>query len=121
MALLLEREAELEALGRVLEGLPAGGGCLVLVAGEAGIGKTSLVRELRARADGATAFLVGACEPLSVPVPLAPLRELAEAAGGDEPAGEAGGDRLVLARRLFETIVRRAPAVAVIEIGRAHV
>ena len=34
-------------------------------------------RTLRA----AVTFVAGACEPLSVPVPLAPLRELAEAAG----------------------------------------
>jgi DNA-binding CsgD family transcriptional regulator len=114
MARLLERDAELEELGRILAGLEDGGGCLILLGGEAGIGKTSLVRELRDRAGGSPAFLVGACEPLSVPVPLGPLRDLAEAAGGADPAGLAG-DRLVLSRRLLEALEARAPVVGVIE------
>jgi DNA-binding CsgD family transcriptional regulator len=114
MGRLLERDAELEALGGVLTGLEAGGGCLVLVGGEAGIGKTSLVRELRERAGGSPRFLVGACEPLSVPAPLGPLRELAEEAGGADPAGLAG-DRLLLARCLLEALTSQAPVAAVIE------
>jgi predicted ATPase len=114
MGRLLERDAELEALGRVLTGLETGGGCLVLVGGEAGIGKTSLVRELRERAGGSPRFLVGACEPLSVPVPLGPLRELAEGAGAADPA-ELAGDRLLLVRRLLEALTALAPVAAVIE------
>jgi DNA-binding CsgD family transcriptional regulator len=78
---LLERGDELAALESVVEAARDGRGQLVLVAGEAGIGKTSLVRALRERlGEGAAAFLVGVCEPLSVPVPLAPLRELVGAA-----------------------------------------
>ena len=41
---LLEREAFLEALEGFLAGAGGGHGCLVLVGGEAGVGKTSLVR-----------------------------------------------------------------------------
>jgi DNA-binding CsgD family transcriptional regulator len=114
MGRLLERDAELAALGRILTGLDDGQGGVVLIGGEAGIGKTSLVRELRDRAGGSPAFLVGACEPLSVPAPLAPVRELAEAAGGADPAALAG-DRLLVARSLLEALEARAPAVAVIE------
>jgi len=111
MGVLLERERELEALGGVLAGLPSGGGCLVLVGGEAGIGKTSLLRELERRAGG-TLFLVGACEPLSVPVPLQPLRDIAEAAGAADPAS---GDRVLVARELLAALAARAPVVAVVE------
>ncbi len=114
MGTLLERDAELAALAGVLAGLEAGGGCLVLVGGEAGIGKTSLVRELRDRAAGSPPFLVGACEPLSVPVPLGPLRELAEGAGGADPA-ELAGDRLLLVRQLLAALAAQAPVAAVIE------
>jgi DNA-binding CsgD family transcriptional regulator len=88
---------------------------VVLVSGEAGIGKSSLLRELGDRtAEGAT-FLTGVCEPLSVPVPLAPLRELVEAAGGGDLIEVATDDRLVLARRVARVLADRAPVVAVVE------
>ena len=48
-ALLLERDATLDALTRAVRGAAAGHGSVVLVAGEAGIGKTSLVRAFAAR------------------------------------------------------------------------
>ena len=73
MDALLERGEELAALESIVEAARDGRGQLVLVAGEAGIGKTSLVRALRERLGERAAFLVGVCEPLSVPVPLAPL------------------------------------------------
>ena len=109
---LLERDDELAALREIVDGALGGRGRIVLLGGEAGIGKTSLVRALRALAPTGVAFLAGACEPLSVPVPLAPLRELADAAGF--PLQDAG-DRLVLARALLGALTERAPAVAVIE------
>ena len=112
---LLEREAELATLVRAAEDAVAGRGSVLLVGGEAGIGKSSLVRALQAHVAGRVAFLAGACEPLSVPVPLAPLRELCEAAGADDPAERAGDDRLQLARRLAGALGERAPAVAVVE------
>src|SRR5690242_2209168 len=79
---LLERETELEMLDGVIEQAVDGHGALVLVGGEAGAGKTSLTRAVRTRSAGRAAFLTGSCEPLSVPVPLAPIRELFDAAGG---------------------------------------
>lgn len=47
---LLERDAEVRALGERLDALAGGGGGLTLVQGPAGIGKTSLLRGLRAAA-----------------------------------------------------------------------
>jgi DNA-binding CsgD family transcriptional regulator/tetratricopeptide (TPR) repeat protein len=108
MERLLERGAELD----LLEQLAGGPGCAVFVGGEAGIGKSSLIRALRESVADRAAFLIGACEPLSVPVPLGPLRELLESAGGGELDGR---DRLVLARTLHDALAGRAPAVAVIE------
>ena len=52
--------------------------------------------------------MVGACEPLSVPVPLAPWREIV----GGEPAGE---DSLAFALSVLGVLRARAPAVAVLE------
>jgi predicted ATPase len=112
---LLEREDELGMLAGVVDGAVGGSGCLVLVAGEAGIGKTSLVREVRDRARKQVSFLIAACEPLSVPVPLGPLRELVEAAGADDLTELGSDDRLVLARACVKALAERAPAIAVIE------
>ncbi|GAA3242346.1 ATP-binding protein [Actinocorallia longicatena] len=71
---LLEREDELRALGARPHGV-------VLVAGEAGIGKTSLVREFCA--GSGRPVLWGACDALRTPSPLGPLRDMARTAGGE--------------------------------------
>jgi len=69
---LLEREAFLEVLAGPL-------GRLILIGGEAGVGKTALVREFAA----GRRVLWGACDPLLTPRPLGPLLDVAEAAGGE--------------------------------------
>jgi DNA-binding CsgD family transcriptional regulator len=112
---LLEREDELGVLADAVQDAAAGRGSLVLVAGEAGIGKSSLLRELRERTGERVTFLIAACEPLSVPVPLAPVRELVEAAGGGDLIDLGSDDRLVLVRRVASVLAERAPVVAVIE------
>lgn len=115
MERLLERDQDLGALVEIVEAARDGRGALVLVGGEAGIGKTALLRALRARLEGRARFLVGGCEALSVPVPLAPLRELASTAGAGDLAGLGGEDRLVLARSLLDAMSALAPVVAVVE------
>ena len=78
---LLEREDLLAALDERLRGAAAGRGSLVLVAGEAGAGKTSLVRTFAAAVDPATPILQGACDPLTTPRPLSPLHDFAAQPG----------------------------------------
>src|SRR3954447_2846417 len=63
-----------------------GHGSTVLVAGEAGIGKTSLLRSFQA-APGRARILSGTCEDLFMPRPLGPLLEAARATHG--PLAEA--------------------------------
>jgi AAA ATPase domain len=111
---LLERESELVALVEAVEAARAGAGSFVLVAGEAGIGKTSLLRALRTQLGGRAAFTVGAGEALSVPVRLGPVLELLAAmpAAGTAPDG---ADRFALARSLLDALWATAPSVAVIE------
>jgi predicted ATPase len=115
MERVLEREAELLVLKEAVCDLDAGRGGVVLVGGEAGIGKTTLVRTLRTAVADRVTFLVGACEALSVPVPLAPLRALSEAVGDADFTGSEGSDRLLLTRRLLAALADRAPTVAVVE------
>jgi DNA-binding CsgD family transcriptional regulator len=110
---LLERGAELETLLAIVERVRGGRGTVVLVRGEAGIGKTSLLRELRGRA--ALPFRVGRCEPLSVPEPLGPVHELAAAAGAPALLESIGADRRSLARALQAALTSRGPSIAAIE------
>src|SRR5215207_3368811 len=80
---LLERQAFLESLEGFLASARGGRGCLVLVGGEAGIGKTSLVRAFCDRHGGDTRALWGACDALRTPRPLGPLLDIAREAGGE--------------------------------------
>lgn len=75
---LLERDGSLAALAQRLQGLQRadGQGACVLVHGEAGVGKTSLLRRLRRDHASAVRWLWGACEPLLSPQPLGPLIDL---------------------------------------------
>ena len=75
--MLLEREAPLDALLASARRAAAGRGCMVLLEGEAGIGKTSLLREFTARVDSGCRVLWGWCEALFTPRPLGPLQDMA--------------------------------------------
>jgi len=57
---LLEREQFLAAMASTLNDAAAGNGRVVLVSGEAGIGKTSLVERFAAQHEGKTRVLWGA-------------------------------------------------------------
>ena len=98
---LLEREQDLSRLdGWLAEVRENGRGQLVLIAGEAGVGKTALVRAFAERQQPA-ATLVGACEALFTPRPLGPFVDIL---GGDVPEDLAPGDVLAaLAGALTET------------------
>jgi DNA-binding CsgD family transcriptional regulator/tetratricopeptide (TPR) repeat protein len=58
------------------------GGILMLVGGEAGVGKSSLVRALGLRLDGRARVLFGSCEHLTTPSPLAPIEDIGRELGG---------------------------------------
>ncbi len=76
MAALLERDEHLAAL----EDARARGGRLVFVGGEAGVGKTALVRSFEAQTDARV--LHGSCENLTTPIPLGPFADIAVESGG---------------------------------------
>jgi DNA-binding CsgD family transcriptional regulator len=80
---LLERESALELLAGALRDAAGGTGRLVLVEGEAGVGKTALLRRfLEDRAEEARG-LWGSCDPLFTPRPLGPFLDVGEVVGGD--------------------------------------
>jgi DNA-binding CsgD family transcriptional regulator/tetratricopeptide (TPR) repeat protein len=77
---LLEREQPLDELGRLAAEASSGRGQLVLVGGEAGIGKTTLVRRFSRTLPSGVRVLWGCCDPS--PRPLGPLIDVADALGG---------------------------------------
>jgi DNA-binding CsgD family transcriptional regulator len=78
---LLEREQCLADLAEWLHAATERGGCIALVAGEAGIGKTTLVQEF-SKQQSETRVLWGACDALFTPRPLAPLHDIAQQTKG---------------------------------------
>ena len=73
---LLERDHLLAELADRARSAASGSGGVVLVAGEAGIGKTVLLRAFADRSK-AVPVLWGMCDSLSTPRPLGPLRDVA--------------------------------------------
>ena len=76
---LLERASQLKALNFALSQVKAreGQGCVALVYGEAGIGKTSLVEYFINEHKTRWRILQGVCDSLFIPRPLGPLHDIA--------------------------------------------
>ena len=127
---LVGREREQQRLGALLAAAADGQGRLVLIGGEAGIGKTALVRALTTEAaTHGAAILIGHCYDLSATPPYGPWRELLTRrpsgdglppvpaaltdAGDPEPGGEAALFRQVL--DILAAVVATRPAVVVLE------
>jgi DNA-binding NarL/FixJ family response regulator len=88
---LLERASELSRLHQcAFDAAEKRSGRVSLVYGEAGIGKTALLRQFRSVLPRRFTVLWGACDPLFTPRPLGPLLEPAEELGGEVAALVAG-------------------------------
>jgi DNA-binding CsgD family transcriptional regulator len=113
---LLERELELAALTEALAEARAGEGRLLLVSGEAGVGKTALVNRFCAEIGDETRLLRGVCDALFTPRPLGPLLEVADDVGGVlEAAVRGGAPSYDVASALNVELRTSAPAVLVLE------
>ena|SRR5436190_850450 len=112
---LLERGSYLEALEECFAETVDGQGRLVLVEGEAGIGKTALVRRFTDEHGDAT-LLWGACDSLRTPRPLGPLVDIAATTGGPLRELVARGDKPHVIFETFRAELKaRRPAIAVLE------
>jgi DNA-binding CsgD family transcriptional regulator/tetratricopeptide (TPR) repeat protein len=90
---LLERSADLGILDDALTIAGHGSGSVVLVGGEAGIGKTCLVQAFTRRHRDDARILWGACDDLSTPRTLGPFHDIAIQVNGALEAAVVGGDR----------------------------
>jgi DNA-binding CsgD family transcriptional regulator len=111
---LVEREAQLEALEAALAAT-ASAGSVVLIAGEAGIGKTALVRAFAERVPRDTRVVWSRCDDLVVPRPLGAVRDLADQAA--PPLGEAlqAGRRAELLAAIRAELARVPRTVWIVE------
>src|SRR4051812_43341122 len=100
-AAFVGRARELEELQRTLAGAQRGGGATVLLAGEAGIGKSRLATELagRAREAGLEVLLGRSIELLGSELPYQPFAEALRPLGGVREASSQ--------RRVFEQTLAR--------------
>ena len=107
MSDLLERDELLTALAAAVEE----GGRLVFLGGEAGIGKTSLVRAFADRVD--CPVLLGSCESLATPSPFGPFADIAATTGVLTGLVDGGADPRTVALALLDELAR--PVLVVLE------
>lgn len=114
---ILERDAELSVLADAVRAAGGGDGSAVLVFGEAGIGKSSLVEMVRGHLPAEGRMLVGYCDDLATARPLGPFRDLMGSVGAK--LGRAvmdGGDRDAVFTALREELEwADHPTVLVVE------
>src|SRR5919199_1293495 len=80
---LLERAHELSILEQGLAAVEdSSRGRVLLIGGEAGVGKTALLRRFCEDRPGGARLLWGACDALFTPRPLGPFLDIAESTGG---------------------------------------
>ena len=121
---LLERERDLAVLASGYQQAVNGRGGVVLLSGEAGIGKTSLVEHfaefLRGGPVKPSAFLFGRCDDLHTPTPLGAIHDLAMLA--PDPARTAllaARDAATAAVALID-LARAAPSPVVLVVEDVH-
>lgn len=73
---LIERDEPLSLLQTVFENVEEGEGHCVFIGGEAGIGKTSLVKEFASKIKTRCRIFQGTCDALFTPRPLAPVYDV---------------------------------------------
>jgi DNA-binding CsgD family transcriptional regulator/tetratricopeptide (TPR) repeat protein len=116
MERLLERDAPLGVLTGAVAVAGTGHGSTVLISGEAGIGKTSLVRAFAEASADQARLLMGACDDLLASRTLGPLHDAA--AGTDGPLAAAladGGTVDGVFAAVLEELAAQQPSVLVVE------
>ncbi|UPG92203.1 AAA family ATPase [Luteibacter aegosomaticola] len=118
---LIERDHALQCLHDAVGRAEQGAGLTVLVSGEAGIGKTALVRQLvRDRSADGDRVLWGSCEALFSPRPLGPIYDMATAFDA-EVQGMLGADGH--RARLFHAVLedlQKSPRMTLLILEDLH-
>ena len=110
------RAAELGTLEQALAAARAGRGAAILVAGEAGIGKTRLAAEItgRAREAGWQTLLGRSIDLVGTELPYQPFAEALRPIGGPRPAASSAGSQLQVFEETLALLTRHASATPVL-------
>jgi DNA-binding CsgD family transcriptional regulator/tetratricopeptide (TPR) repeat protein len=111
---LLERDQQLETLASLFGDAQAGSGRLALVAGDAGSGKSVLLRRFCDSIAKATPAMWGICDPLSTPRPLGPLVDIAPQLGEHVCALLKGAHREGVFEATLDALASRNGVVVVV-------
>src|SRR5680860_399872 len=113
--MILEREAELAELARLVGETATAGGRVVLVRGEAGIGKSTLINRFLSDWRERANTLWGFCDDLLTPQPLGPIWDIARLESSlVQPLSD--GDRRAVMEALLDLLSRTLrPTVVVLE------
>ncbi len=114
---LLERDEALSALvDSLLSVQQSAQGRVVLLSGEAGVGKTSLLRRFCEACSPSARILWGACEPLLTPSPLAPFVEFAPSCALNfQELLERASTPHAISQALVRELRSKGPAILVLE------
>lgn len=114
---LKEREQQLRKLADAWNQVRAGTGCIVLVSGEAGVGKTSLIQRFIADHGRSARVLWGGCDDLFSPQPLGPFFDIAHQVQPDLlQLIQSGADRLTISTQFLIKLQNNPiPAIMVLE------
>jgi DNA-binding CsgD family transcriptional regulator len=106
--MLIERDVPLQTLLNLAGRAATGQGATVVLGGEAGIGKTSLLREFTGLLNDEYRVLWGGCDALFTPQPLSPVQDMAQTLG---PRVAALLDEGAAPTRLFPVLLHSLQAM----------
>ncbi len=112
---LVERENALEALARAHDAARAGEGRLVLLPGEAGIGKTSVLQRFAQDREQSRRVAWGWCDPMNAPHPLSPFHDVLHTLRGVPPLREQEVPHALLALLRDAGEIARPPVLMIVE------
>jgi ATP/maltotriose-dependent transcriptional regulator MalT len=114
---LVEREDVLHTLEMKFESIVNGEGHCILLSGEAGIGKTSLIKSFYKEKKDDCKVYQGTCDALFTPRPLAPVFDIIWQISKNTPKNEVHNlDRTLLFNQLFyELEQQKKPSIIIIE------
>lgn len=113
---LVERQDQLDLLRDAFDRAREGLGSAILIAGEAGIGKTSLIRAFQTELGDTARVLIGACEDLLASRPLGPFRDILRSADVEAPSLNEPEHRDSYLESMLDLMSRSLqPAVVVVE------
>ena len=116
MGAFVGRASELAELERTLEAVRSGAGRTILIAGEAGMGKTRLATELasRARDAGFEVLLGRSIDLVGTELPFQPFVEALRPVGDPPRPAQTGGSQLQMFDETLAVLTERATSVPVL-------